>query len=681
MIDSGKVEDSVNKNTYSYVIIGNDQSWLTQAVSDYLREKNLKCCLDEAISDSDEDKIYINCSSKEITGIRGGGNIYLDLAFYMQLCYFDFPEYHLIEKKIKAVKKENESKIEGIITGMSYFRDAVDVDIMRHPAVNVARSSEDLFFDLLELVQNYSETMKWAVMGLAPYSLNYDEALSKVQNYRLCAYIHKHGKIAQRGVEAYSGLLALKEYIIGYLGNDIFEYVFWNGYVRSQEIEKYDMAACFNPGCVRLEEQFEISKQYENRYPTTIEMNKELVKEYINFCSIKKLKLLIVIPPFSEWYKANWNQSYKDELIDYLQDLVNDYDFEFLDLSAQILEDDCFRNASHVNSNGQAAVTDVIDRWIDSKFNTAECEESEILALYNSILEHSIECANKMYNLKKEKTWEEIIAELTNARELSDELQVNEEMVISAYNLMDELQKECYKAYIEINSQNAMKREKKESPFIGRGVVYTCITGAYDDIKIPQFKDDTLDYVLFTDQKDLKSDFWKVRYIENSEQLSNVKLARKHKILAHKYLSEYDFSIYIDGKVQIVGNLREYIDVYSRGSGMLCFPHFFRDDIEEELSELIKLGKGDADEMSIQVANYLNEGFPNHFGMTDTCVLVRNHRDEKLNCVMEIWWNEILKGSHRDQLSFTYSCWKKGYVYDICDLLVMDNAYVCAGEH
>lgn len=51
----------------------------------------------------------------------------------------------MIEKKIKAVKKENESKIEGIITGMSYFRDAVDVDIMRHPAVNVARSSEDLF--------------------------------------------------------------------------------------------------------------------------------------------------------------------------------------------------------------------------------------------------------------------------------------------------------------------------------------------------------------------------------------------------------------------------------------------------------------------------------------------------------------------------------------------------------
>ena len=54
--------------------------------------------------------------------------------------------------------------------------------------------------------------------------------------------------------------------------------------------------------------------------------------------------------------------------------------------------------------------------------------------------------------------------------------------------------------------------------------VYTCITGSYDDVKeFKEFKEKNIDYILFTNNKDYKSDFWNVVYIEN-DVLDNVRL-------------------------------------------------------------------------------------------------------------------------------------------------------------
>ena len=45
-------------------------------------------------------------------------------------------------------------------------------------------------------------------------------------------------------------------------------------------------------------------------------------------------------------------------------------------------------------------------------------------------------------------------------------------------------------------------------------VVYTAITGSYDDIITPQVVENDFDYICFTDNPDLKSEFWDIRYME-----------------------------------------------------------------------------------------------------------------------------------------------------------------------
>ncbi|MBR4965656.1 MAG: DUF616 domain-containing protein, partial [Lachnospiraceae bacterium] len=100
---------------------------------------------------------------------------------------------------------------------------------------------------------------------------------------------------------------------------------------------------------------------------------------------------------------------------------------------------------------------------------------------------------------------------------------------------------------------------------------------------------------------------------------------------------------------------------------------------EVELCEALK--KDDSKIMQKQMERYRNEGYPEKNGMIDSACLVRDLHDEQLQETMRIWWNEVLKGSRRDQLSFNYSCWKNKQKYDTSKLNIYDNKYLTNHAH
>ncbi len=212
--------------------------------------------------------------------------------------------------------------------------------------------------------------------------------------------------------------------------------------------------------------------------------------------------------------------------------------------------------------------------------------------------------------------------------------------------------------------------------FEGKGVIYMVITGNYDALREPDYIDPAFDYICFTDSRELHSDVWDIRYIENPEGLDLVRLARKHKILCHQYLKGYDYSIYVDGKMQIIGSLKDYIRKYSKGSPMLCFPHCQRKCAYDEADICARIGKDAAEIIYRQMERYKKEGYPEHNGLIDSACLVRRHDDEQLQKVMECWWEEVSGGSRRDQLSIGYACWKNDFHYDLCDLFAEKNEYI-----
>lgn len=185
-------------------------------------------------------------------------------------------------------------------------------------------------------------------------------------------------------------------------------------------------------------------------------------------------------------------------------------------------------------------------------------------------------------------------------------------------------------------------------------VVYSAIFGGYDHFRPPLNMHEDVRYVLFTD-KHLDRSAWEVIVVK--PEYSRRKQARFHKILAHRHFPEADYTIWIDGWLQLIADphvLLGFLD----GNDIAMETHRERDCIYAEAEEVIRQHKVIKPEYAReQVRRYAIDGFPAHYGLTSTYMMVR--RNTPGIAEMEnLWWSEIDRHTLRDQLSFMYCMWK-----------------------
>ena len=82
---------------------------------------------------------------------------------------------------------------------------------------------------------------------------------------------------------------------------------------------------------------------------------------------------------------------------------------------------------------------------------------------------------------------------------------------------------------------------------MGRLVIYTCITGAYDILVDPVAIFPGVDFVCFTDH-DVKRKVWQLRNPVHREK-NALLTARWHKLHPHELFPDYDYSLWVDGNV------------------------------------------------------------------------------------------------------------------------------------
>ena len=191
-------------------------------------------------------------------------------------------------------------------------------------------------------------------------------------------------------------------------------------------------------------------------------------------------------------------------------------------------------------------------------------------------------------------------------------------------------------------------------------VIYTCITGKYDSLIEPSCINHEYDYVCFTDNIELSSDVWDIRSLPDEvKDLSQVKKQRYIKINAHKFLSEYDLSVWVDGNVLVRGEINELLSETLTPDCSVYVPkHPSRNCIYSEAKACISMRKDVSKNIDPQIKRYKKEGFPEKYGLLQSNIMIRLHNNEDCIKLMELWSNEVVNGSHRDQLSFNYSCWK-----------------------
>lgn len=192
--------------------------------------------------------------------------------------------------------------------------------------------------------------------------------------------------------------------------------------------------------------------------------------------------------------------------------------------------------------------------------------------------------------------------------------------------------------------------------------IYTCMIGKYDRLHEPFFKPHNVDYFIVTDSPLPSSNSWKVidiNTVKGVPHLDDSRVSRYVKLHPHLFLNDYDYSIYVDANVKTVGDMRYLIHLLNQ-YGVIANLHRHRDCIYKELEACIRLKKDDPQIMRQQIDSYRKARMPEHYGLIEANLLVRDHHNPVCIEIMEKWWQEIAKHSGRDQLSLPFVLWKMG---------------------
>ena len=222
-------------------------------------------------------------------------------------------------------------------------------------------------------------------------------------------------------------------------------------------------------------------------------------------------------------------------------------------------------------------------------------------------------------------------------------------------------------------------------------VIYTTIIGKYDILEEPSFIPEGYDFICFTDQKINKpNSIWEIRQVLPLYE-DNTRTARKYKILPHRFLPEYDISIWTDGNELVVGDINKLQEKYLKDKNMAIYNHMScwdkRDCVYEEAKAIFNLGnqnnnwKDDPSIITKQMERYVNEQYPPNNGLIVSGVMFRKHNKKDVIDCMETWWTELKYGSRRDQLSFNYAAWKCNTQFNWINQDIRDDGYVLEVKH
>lgn len=189
--------------------------------------------------------------------------------------------------------------------------------------------------------------------------------------------------------------------------------------------------------------------------------------------------------------------------------------------------------------------------------------------------------------------------------------------------------------------------------------VYTAITGEKDKLR--------------TDIKCYGS------YRKFKRPVMNAKI---YKVLPHLFFKA-DYSLWIDGNVEMLvkpESLLHYLD----DADMAVFKGYEPHDCiymeGDDCKMLDSVNEQDRRIIDWQMARLRKEGYPEHNGMFACTVLLRKHtkKTEEFN---NMWWAEICRGSHRDQLSAQYVVHKSGLRLNYMKGSIIDNDYFRLRPH
>jgi len=196
---------------------------------------------------------------------------------------------------------------------------------------------------------------------------------------------------------------------------------------------------------------------------------------------------------------------------------------------------------------------------------------------------------------------------------------------------------------------------------MNKNVVYSVITNNYDEVLPTPDTREGWDYILFTDSKINTTYSWRIINIDDALR-NPIKTQRSLKIFNNYIFENYKNSIYIDGNIQMLEKPEHLWSLF--GSEFTLMSHPFHSTLRAEQKLITDAKKDCPQKIKKQIDQYFLDGYKDIYGMVQTGIMFRQHTERVIE-VCKFWLEEVIKNSHRDQLSFNYSCWKKNFNYNL----------------
>ncbi|KAL6893997.1 hypothetical protein ACP4OV_008095 [Aristida adscensionis] len=210
-------------------------------------------------------------------------------------------------------------------------------------------------------------------------------------------------------------------------------------------------------------------------------------------------------------------------------------------------------------------------------------------------------------------------------------------------------------------------------------VVATCAFGGGDDLHQPVGMTEgsirKVCYVAFWDEvtraaqeeegnkigENLMIGLWRIILVSDlpfSDQRLNGKIP---KLISHRLFPMARYSIWVDSKSQFrrdpLGVLEALL--WRSNSSLALSEHGARSSLYDEAKAIVKKHKATPEEVKVQLDQYLQDGIPDEKrfdgkkALAEASIIVRDHTP-LTNLFMCLWFNEVVRFTSRDQLSFPY---------------------------
>ena len=187
-----------------------------------------------------------------------------------------------------------------------------------------------------------------------------------------------------------------------------------------------------------------------------------------------------------------------------------------------------------------------------------------------------------------------------------------------------------------------------------RGVVVSAIVGKPDfRLRRPTFVNNDWDYIMFTDRRRRGQPPWQIRRIDSVDGDPR-RDAKRFKMLAHEWLPDYDYHLWIDAHCVLLADP----ELVAANEPVTLVRHWCPGQcIRAESARILTRNKAPRDEVQRQMAQYTDH--PDSWGLWFGGFVGSRNNDEAIE-FKKLWHHLTEAGSVRDQLSLPVALRRSG---------------------